>query len=57
MCKELRIGAVIMIPLERASLANIHASGLITVSSHSDATFKKQHTPSQVGLLTQKKIK
>lgn len=55
MCKALRIGAVIMIPVAKPSLANIHASGLIIVSSHSDATFKKQHTPSHVGLLTQKK--
>lgn len=58
MYKALRIGAIILIPLVKASLADMYTSGLMILnicSSPSDATFNKQPTASHVGLLTRKK--
>ena len=58
MYKALRIGAISLIPLVKASLADMHASGLMILnicSAPSDAAFNKQPTPSHVGLLTRKK--
>lgn len=57
MYKAFRIGAVIIIPLAKPSLSCMPQAYWceIYVFPRSEATFNKQPTPSQEGLLTQKK--